>query len=611
MRGPIAFAPVARVVALVLAIGLLPPGCRAPVPGEQARHIVMFDGEGAPVDLTDRWGGALLSYRSWDQAEYAAHVERVVMGLRDHVERTGSRKVLVFIHGGLNEQPETIRRAVDLSDEILADDVYPIFVNWQSNLVSSYFAHLLFVRQGRDWGGWGVILAPFYLATDLARSVFRFPVVAGHQVAEGLGSLGALELTDRTHARDATRELMRSLAADGGADGDASLLRLDIPQAAQGFHGRLSGSDDLGLDDVGYAARYAVTLPFKPVSIFVVDAAGTGSWEVMRRRVELLFQRQEDLEDFDSDQDGRPRVHRKRDGLLLLMYELAALQQELDLEITLVGHSMGTIVLNRLLFYSQMYGHIEAAANGSSTDAGAHAGHASHAEHAEHPEHAEHGEIRLPEFSNVVYMAAACSLRDYEQSAFSYLLHDARARLFHVVLDPDEELDEDNAWDLAPRGSLLVWVDDFLAQPATLMDRTAGRYDNLMVALANTPRTIRHQIHVRVLSRGEGDVPAKHGQFTDPDDTDDRFRFWKREAWWRWWEGDEPVPAPRSLIDEQAFPQPDAGDAATGSGDVAGPVGDSEVGGFVRLDRAVRHAFAAPSHAIPGEQSAPLLHVVT
>jgi hypothetical protein len=547
--------------ALVVVAGLSTWGCRAPVPGEQARHIVMFDGEGAPVDLTDRWGGALFSYDSWDRSEYEAHVARVVQGVREHVDRTGSREVMVFIHGGLNEQPATIRRAVELSDDILADDVYPIFVNWQSNLVSSYFAHLLFVRQGRDWGGWGVVLSPFYLATDLARSLFRFPIVAGHQVAEGLGSLGALELTDRTHARDATRELMRSLAAEGG-DGDASQLRLDIPGPAQGFHGRLSGSDDIDLGDVGYAARYVVTLPFKPLSIFVVDAAGTGSWEVMRRRVELLFQRQEDLEEFDTNHDGTPRVDRKREGLLLLMYELAVLQKELDLEITVVGHSMGTIVLNRLLFYSQMYGHIEngttAAVAPAEARAASHLGHDGHDVHEGHEGHegpGGHDEIRLPEFGNVVYMAAACSLRDYEQSAFSYLLHDERARLFHVILDPDEELDEDNAWDLAPRGSLLVWVDDFLAQPATLLDRTAGRYDNLMVALANTPRTIRHQIHVRVLPRGGAGVPAKHGQFTDPADSDGRYRFWKREAWWRWWEGGEPVPAPRSEIDPQAFPQ--------------------------------------------------------
>jgi hypothetical protein len=560
LRAATAAASSRRAAFLLLAAALGLCACGTTIPEGRAAHIVMFDGDGAPVDLTDGWGNAFLSYRTWSRPEYEAHVGTVVQGLRDHVEGTGSRKALIFIHGGLNEQPETIRRAVDLSDDILADDVYPIFVNWQSNLVSSWFAHVLLVRQGRDWGAWGPIVAPFYLATDLARSLFRFPVVAGHQVAEGLGSLGAIELKDRTHARDATRDLMRGLAAAGdgagagggaagGAAGDGGdevvddLLRLDIPPAAQGFHGRLSGSEDIDLGDVGHTALYVVTLPFKPLSIFVVDAAGTGSWEVMRRRVELLFQSESDLEEFDTDHAGAPRIDRKREGLLHLMHELAALQAELDLEITVVGHSMGTIVLNRLLFYSQMYGHMR----GASAD-----GHDGHDGHHSGPP--ANGGIRLPEFENVVYMAAACSLRDYEQSAFSYLLHDERARLFHVVLDPDEELDEDNAFDLAPRGSLLVWVDDFLAQPATLLDRTAGRYDNLMVALPNTPRAIRRQIHVRVLPRGQPGVPAKHGQFTDPDATCGAFRFWEREAWWRWWAGGLPVPAPREMIDREAFP---------------------------------------------------------
>lgn len=608
MRGRPRRAAAACLLLAGLLAGLPAIGCRAPVPGGKGRHIVMFDGEGAPVDFTDRWGGALLSYDTWDAGQYAEHVARVVQGVRDHVGRTGSRRVLVFIHGGLNEQPETIRRAVELSDDILADDVYPIFVNWQSNLVSSWFAHLLFVRQGRDWDGWGVIVAPFYLLTDLARSLFRFPVVAGHQVAEGLGSVGMLELSDRTHARDATRELMREQAARGGAGdaanaayaadaadaadatadaagsgagGEAALLRLDVPRRAQGFQGRLSGLADVGWEDSGHVLLYAVTLPVKPVSIFIVDAAGTGSWQVMRRRVELLFQRQDELEGFDSGDGGEPRVHRRREGLLLLMDELAALQDELDLRIAVVGHSMGTIVMNRLLFHSQMYGHLGHSGHDerdggreADTDVdgvvdvvhGAHRGHAGHDGHDGHgvadaaadDPPADGPRLRLPAFEDIVYLAAACSLRDYEQSAFSYLLHDPGARVFHVVLDPDEELDEDNAFDLAPRGSLLVWVDDFLAQPSTPMDRTAGRYDNLMVALPNTPAALRRQVHVRVLPRGDALLPAKHGQFTDPAETSGSFRFWRRESWWRFWEDGVPVRATRATIDQEAFAAPGA-----------------------------------------------------
>src|ERR1700740_564743 len=100
-------------------------------------------------------------------------------------------------------------------------------------------------------------------------------------------------------------------------------------------------------------------------------------------------------------------------------------------EVVLVGHSMGTIVINHLLRAS----------------------------------------TRLP-VSRIVYMAAACTIKDYEDTVFPYLRQHPRAQISQLVLHHTAELRESNLmlfrWlDFAPRGSLLLWIDNFLSSPDT------------------------------------------------------------------------------------------------------------------------------------------------
>ena len=85
-----------------------------------------------------------------------------------------------------------------------------------------------------------------------------------------------------------------------------------------------------------------------------------------------------------------------------------------------------------------------------------------------------------------------------------------------------------------PRGSLLVWVDSFLAQPNTRMERKAGRIVNLMLAdhlsqgvLDRAGHPIRDRIKIKSFDfHDDGNTPIKHGQFSD-------LEFWK-PSFWAW-----------------------------------------------------------------------------
>jgi hypothetical protein len=129
-------------------------------------------------------------------------------------------------------------------------------------------------------------------------------------------------------------------------------------------------------------------------------------------------------------------------------------------------------------------------------------------------------------------MAGAATVRDYQDSLFPYLLENRNARIYHLTLHPKAEVRERfdpgiPYLDFPPRGSLLAWVDDFLSAPETPLDRTVGRYENLISAVHNTPDELRGRVHIKAFGAGRGARgPQKHADFTA------YLKFWRPECWW-------------------------------------------------------------------------------
>jgi hypothetical protein len=479
---------------IVLGLAVL-AGCSSilQVPPE---HIVMINGRGNPVDPTGNVGCAeepapcdgshfwFTAYPEMTRDRYDAYLSKLFEAMRrDAPMIDGKKRLLIFVHGGLNTQVGTIQRAAALHRTIQAAGYFPVFLNWQSSLFSSYFDHLLYIRKGQDLGVAGVPFAPFYLLADVARSVARAPVVWSFQFWNDIRSIPFFTPPDETDARRIADDVKREGIFDL-AEGDDK--RNIAEMIASGF-------------------SWFVTLPTKLLTAPFIDAFGKSTWEIMLRRTDLLYHTDGD---FSTASDVAKRAHTEKgyqhvqaDGGFSVF--MRRLQEELERnggadawDITLVGHSMGTIVLNRLIH--------DFGTSPSGT---------------------------MP-FNRIVYMAAAASVKEYEDSVFPYLAKNPRAQFYHLTLHARAEARD--RWepvryvDLPPRGSLLVWVDEFLANPATPHDRTAGRFTNLMVALHDTPEELRRRIHIKEFHAG-ADVrstdPQKHGQFSAP------FTFWKPECW--------------------------------------------------------------------------------
>ena len=167
-------------------------------------------------------------------------------------------------------------------------------------------------------------------------------------------------------------------------------------------------------------------------------------------------------------------------------------------EVTLIGHSMGAMVINQLLRHNPDI-----------------------------------------ECKNIVFLAAACSIHQFQQCTIPYLEAHRQTQFYNLCLHPTAEVTEADALGVVPRGSLLNWIDEFLNSPQTPLDRTLGNWNNILPAIYVIPREVRPRVCLKAFAmtadgstldpETDAEAPQKHGQFTD-------LHYWEKSFW-------EPLPA--------------------------------------------------------------------
>ena len=516
-------------------------GCQTfTVPTE---HVVMFDRTGEAVDPKGNAGddrhSTLLSYRRYEVHEYDEHIHRVIEGIKQwgtkpQGNQPGKRKLMFFIHGGMNTQVGSLRRLIDSYEDdrtrvdlIKESGYYPIFINWKSSLWSSYFEHLWEIRQGERWPWYaGIPSALIIFPIDVTRSLVRAPLVWGQLVYNDLQTINnaknhfgpslsdtiSAELLCRFNLEGPLSKCIESLKFQKppycmpfAIEARPVAFRPSIRPPSSNTFPIAVGSDERRCTEMNVrAASYAVTFPIKLAVAPILDTFGTSAWINMQRRIHLLFHSDEEMQSSPITEGARWRYELAdipaSGGLSRFMKQLLEAKAKdkdtgHDWEIVLVGHSMGAIVLNELI---QLYGD------------------------------------KLP-ITDIVYLAAAASIEDYEDTLFPYLTDHPDVQFYNFMLHPIVERGEIQyeMGDLPPRGSLLTWLDTFLANPETLLHRRVGRYDNYLRALHDTPLCVpglclRERIHVRSFSAGTAEAyrnPQSHSEMAE------RFRFWESKCW--------------------------------------------------------------------------------
>ncbi len=94
-----------------------------------------------------------------------------------------------------------------------------------------------------------------------------------------------------------------------------------------------------------------------------------------------------------------------------------------------------------------------------------------------------------------------------------------KTEYYNLTLHPRQEIREQNVFDLSPRESSPDWIDNYLSNPENFLDRTLGRWNNIIVASHVFPKEIRCRIHIKAFSVNEWsnndfkDNPQEHGDF--------------------------------------------------------------------------------------------------
>jgi hypothetical protein len=422
------------------------------------------------------------------------YVPRIIQGI-DAQQR---KKVIIFIHGGLNG----LENGRDRVDRIVGagagagtvfQDYYPIFINWEASFFSSYIDHVARVRQGLNRPG---------LARVTALPVFLEDGVVG--AARVIPDAAALVFNKKERS--------------------ATLIGKDV---REGCDLRTSGAK---IWDNVWGTPF---IPLKPFTTgFILDAYGSEAWKMMLRHTELMFHREKSShQQGETTNEALAETIPEPRSLPAFLQVLSRHLQEKGITLDLVAHSAGSIIANQAL--------------------------------REVP--------KLP-VEHLVYMAAAASLEDYESTVLGDGVHNGflslhrHTEVYHLILHPEAELREFNlefgAGLAIPRGSLLVWLDDFLSDPKTLRERTAGRATNLAARLEAVPPALQGRVHVKMFdfglpdpTHGNADLktwygwcdahraqcqPQKHGDFSE-------MPFW--EGWFR-----EPGTLPKSVCTVRTIP---------------------------------------------------------
>lgn len=444
-------------------------------------------------------------------------------------------KLLVYIHGGLNKVTDSLANNELLKSAITTDNehwYYPRFLVWPSDGLTNYFEHALNVSGGRYtenvlrglFGGAATLISDSLQAiVNIPRSWFTQAVnVKDH--AWGLSdnryqdSSNAIPSPLRvSHAWVQARDNYCKYAdksvdeTDCRADGYIERAQnvTKIQNKSDDNHANIYWSSyernsHNPLKNPKIVWERVSALSRLTVGAITHSEIGAASWRNMKRRAANVTS---PTLIFDSRINDRHACSRNGQTCASAMEYFDELLLQINgsddpsrYELTLIGHSMGAIILNSLI-------------NRSLDNL-----------------------VKHQIVKDVVYMAAASNIQDTVLTIRNlYHAYEIRGIEFaewpqvsNLMLNRVAELSEMMFYGLVPTGSLLVWVDEVYERPNHPIERTMGAEVNVYAALPYIERQLgpyyTNKITFKAFDRTRGSEPAMHGEFNDG-------KFWHPDFW--------------------------------------------------------------------------------
>jgi pimeloyl-ACP methyl ester carboxylesterase len=375
---------------------------------------------------------------------------------------------MLIIHGGNEAPSKTVAPSIRMTPEILKDGYYPIFIHWNSWILGAYIEQLFCIRSGW-YRRYAHVTGPFCLVGDIVTSLASI-------VPSTVAQLSLAVKRRRSYVYPTTVDLERF-----GKKRPNIEVNLGAYQGKQPMIRRMIMIGKLPMQ----------VLLSSPLVNVVVPRA----WQNLLRRTKAMFRTPREFDpkmvtDGYRMPDGS--AYSPREGAMALF--LSELEKtidghpELDIKVNIVAHSMGAMIANET---------IATAPN-------------------------------LP-YQTLVYMAPACSVREFADTVSPMILRRAPNVQAHVLtLHPQVEAIQTDFKGLAPVGSVLEWLEGFLTPPNSYLDRFLGKWDNLLRSLHIFDDGVRPYIHIKGFPYDAKNrrKPYRHVHFNDED-----VCFWKESFW--------------------------------------------------------------------------------
>ena len=464
-------------------------------------HVVVVDSEGR-INTPKNW--IYSPYKEDKCDKFRSNFKRIITGIHEQRALNKDTQLLMYFNGGLNKPEDLLEQAHKQIPQMLEHGYYPIFMVWPTGGFDSYMEQVLRARNGRLISSkrWA---APLYVLGDLGQGIARAPINYANQFGR---FRHYVEERDKDEYSVQTKKYGDYQIQSGTPINSQSNLL---------FSDRV---DEGSIDKLDLTFYSALT-PVRVITTPFIDALGKTAWENMLRRTQTTVRRPIEFninivrpelkEVIDKQKDDFPNGIGSFAKFFTMLetcsnpaekqwpderkecYKGISPEMKNTLEktqITAIGHSMGTIVLNELI-----------------------------------PSHPSLN------YKNIVYMAAASSIRGFNQTLAPFIAaRDGKTRFYNLMLHPINEARELSKGGSLPAGSLLEWIDYMFEGPKTMMDRTLGKWRNVRATKhAILPVAQQHMLF-RVFDRTSLESgpanPRKHGDFND-----DKMKYWCPEFW--------------------------------------------------------------------------------
>ena len=428
------------------------------VSNQTLNHTIALKGDGHPYELETIPTDSGNTEQRYDLTE---HIHKIIQNIKNK----GQDSLLIYVHGGMVGIKESLgdtERQVQIIDS--TSNFYPIYVNWESSMFDAYIEHLFYIRQGKYSPVMGPISSPFYLIADLGRAIFRAPITWGHQTYNLVRDTFLHPTVNDTIYKNYSHDY--------------------YPEEPKIYLGKY----EIGyFDNYFRGVTYIIPGLIKIITTPLLDSFGKSAWQNMKRRTQKVFRTKEEFNLYNINEvDVRP--NHSTGGVAILMDSISVLAKYNDkLKITLIGHSMGCIILSEIIqHYSNLF------------------------------------------FENIVLMAPAMTVKDFEHIFIPYLQkpENEETQVYILTLHPEADAQENTFYDVLPRGSLLEWVDDFASEPTDFTEVMLGKWKNIIRALHMVPGDVHSQISIKGFGFKNDREPQTHGEFDD-----DKYKFWQSGLW--------------------------------------------------------------------------------